>query len=79
MELLKFPGKEKLPSIINDPFNKTSIKKIHVTYEDFWGRGEWKAYGYVYFKNGNTSGDQRFEAETFDEVVIQIKTFIETL
>lgn len=79
MELLKFLGKEKLPSIINDPFNKTSITKINVTYEDFWGRGEWKAHGYVYFKNGNTSGDQRFEAETFDEVVIQIKAFIETL
>lgn len=78
MNLFGF-GKEKLPSIIKDPFNKLSITQISIRYRDFCGDGKWKATGEVDFKNGNTSGEQSFEGETFDEVVMQIKVFIESL
>ena len=78
MEYLKF-GEAKLPSVINDPFKKTLVKKITVSYQDFWGDGRWKATGYVYFQNGATSGDQKFEAATFDEVVLQMKAAIDNL
>jgi hypothetical protein len=40
---------------------------------------KWTARGTVEFKNGLTSGKQTFEAETFDEVVIQIKNFLKEL
>lgn len=59
--------------IINNPFAKQHICKIIVTYDGYI------AYGYVYFKNGNTSADQTFEGKTFDEVVLKIKTMIENL
>lgn len=72
-------GKSTLPSIINNPFSKTKINDITVVYRDFWGRGEWKATGTVYFENGNTKGQQKFEGETFDDVVRQIKSMIDNL
>ena len=72
-------GNQKLPSILNDPFHKTNVKKVFVNFEDFWGDGKWKASGVVYFRNGKTNGQQEFNGETFDEVVAQIKTFIDEL
>lgn len=80
MNLLGF-GKEKvLPSVIKDPFNKRSVKRIYVSMSDLWGRGDaWSANGQVEFTNGNTSGTQQFSGKTFDEVVLQIKAFLEEL
>jgi len=72
-------GSTKLPSILKDPFCKSSITGIQVTFQDFWNDGKWKATGWVKFKNDNTSGCQDFQANTFDEVVLGIKSFIETL
>ena len=72
-------GNSSLPSTINDPFKVNKITSINVKFEDFWGRGDWKAVGYVYFKNGNTEGNQTFKGDTFDEVVVKIKSFIKEL
>ncbi len=72
-------GNEKLPSIISDPFSKTKVTSIRVSYQDFWGKGEWKATGTVKFKNGNTEAEQNFEGETFDEVVLKIKAMLSSL
>jgi hypothetical protein len=71
-------GNESLPSIINDPFNKKSIVAIHVFYQDYWDSGKWEASGTVKFKNGDTSGEQKFKGKTFDEVVSAIKIFIQS-
>lgn len=79
MELLENIGNAKLPSVIKDPFGKTKVTKITVSFEDFWNSGKWKARGYVYFKNGDTCGDQKFEGETFDEVVLKIKSMLGNL
>ena len=78
MDLLDF-GKQKMPSVVNNPFSKTCINEIRVIYRDFWDDGNWKATGYVDFRNGSTDGTQKFEGESFDEVVRKIKLMIENL
>lgn len=70
-------GSEKMPSILNDPFGKTFIKRVYVSFGVF--NQKWNAYGEVEFKNGNTVGQQKFDGDTFDEVVQKIKLFISTL
>ena len=75
MEIEKF-GNERFPTTVKDPFNKKSVKRISVSFYESFLNGEWISRGYVEFKNNSTSGKQEFTAETFDEVVIQIKSFI---
>ena len=70
-------GTEKMPSIVKDPFKKTSIVRIWVTYRVFMG--DWSAHGTVEFVNGNTKGEQTFDAPDFDGVVIQVKAFLDSL
>lgn len=72
-------GKEKMPSVINAPFKKTSIEAVHVFLTKNIFTKEFQCTGSVEFKNGNTQGKQTFKAQTFDEVVLQIKAFFETL
>lgn len=77
-------GKNKMPSILKNPFGKSKITKITVTFEEpFWSSDKnWRSTGWVYFKNGNTSGEQKFSAEgddAFDQVVLQIRAFIQEL
>ena len=79
MELLNGFGKNKLPSVIKDPFIKNKVKRINVTYQDFWDDGKWAASGTVSFKNGDTAGEHNFKGETFDEVVMQIKIMLDNL
>jgi hypothetical protein len=73
-------GKEKFPSIINDPFLKDKITDVSVRYgRKLFGDGEWECNGYVYFQNGSTKGEQSFKDETFDGCVAKMKQFIESL
>ncbi len=80
MSLLGF-GKEKSGiSIIKDPFNKTSIVQVWFNYSPrLFGNGEWDCSATVRFKNGNTEAEQKFRADTFDDCVVQVKNFIDTL
>ena len=72
---------EKLPGILKDPFEKGLIKgiRVHMFKLSYAGEGKWTAIGSVEFKNGNTEGEQKFKAETFNEVVQQIEVFLKTL
>lgn len=71
---------QSLPSIINDPFQKQKITRIYVAVSQNWLKPDtWTAVGNVEFKNGNTTGEQKFTGKTFDEVVLQISALIETL
>ncbi len=79
-ELSAHIGKEKLPSIINDPFKKNRITSIIVNYSpNIFNREKWDATGYVDFQNGSTSGQQKFKTPDFDSCVIQIREFINSL
>jgi hypothetical protein len=79
MKFLGF-GQERLPSVIKDPFSKNQVERISVTFwrSPFMPR-DWEAYGSVEFKNGETTGEQKFKGQTFDEVVVKIKAMLETL
>ena len=70
-------GNNPLPSELNDPFSKTKIISVHVLYSTFFNK--WSANGTIEFQNGDTKGEQKFRGETFDEVVIKMKAFIENL
>jgi hypothetical protein len=65
------------PTIIN-PFSRKSIVSLYVSVDMINRRGKdvWIARGVVDFKEGNTSGRQSFQGDSFDEVVLQIKNFI---
>jgi hypothetical protein len=77
MKLLQF-GKEQLPSVLNDPFKKTHVKRIYVSFsENVFIDGKYSANGSVEFANGNTKGEQKFDGDTFDEVVLKIKSFLD--
>lgn len=78
MELQKDMGNEKLPSIINDPFRKNKVVTIS-TYSYQTYSGNWNFTGKVEFSNGNTKGEQKFEGENFDHVVLKIKALLEEL
>lgn len=70
-------GKESMPSVLKDPFKKTCVKKILVYFQESdFTKGQWYAWGKVYFTNGNTKGEQDFNGETFDEVTLKIREFI---
>lgn len=70
-------GNESMPSLLNDPFKKNKITRISVFYRELMR--VWSATGTVEFTNGDTKGEQRFEGETFDEVTLKIKHFINNL
>jgi len=80
MDFFKRIGEQKLNklSTVTDPFSKDCIKDITVyCREKMFDKGVWYAKGCVQFKRGNTTGSQDFEGDTFDEVVLKIKNFIE--
>jgi hypothetical protein len=72
-------GNTSLPDILNNPFLTDCIANVYVSFGKSSFSKEWRAYGQVSFTNGNTLGKQIFEGSTFDEVVTQIKIFIEEL
>lgn len=79
--MLKLFGnsKEKItPKVLTNPFGKSNITCIAVFIRKSPFRDEWSASGSVDFQNQNTQGSQRFEGDSFDDVVSKIKTFIDS-
>lgn len=71
-------GDASLDRILEDPFARESITSISVHYtRRSYGDKSWYGWGTVDFKRGNTSGQVEFRGDTFDEVAIQVKNFIE--
>jgi len=69
-----------IASIVNDPFKKNKIVSIDAHYtKRVFGTGEWYAWGHVEFKDGNTSGTQRFEAENLDALMVQMHNFLKNM
>lgn len=75
--LLNGIGNEQMLSILKDPFKKACVTEVWVAARDLSDRP--KFLGWVEFKNGNTTGKQDFKGESFDDVVRQIKLFIQDL
>jgi len=68
----------KTVSTIKDPFNKASFEGLSMrAYKGIMGN--YIIYGRVEFKNGNTIGEQRIDADTFEELTIKMKSFLDEL
>ena len=68
--------KKNVLTTVLDPFNKASVTDISVSYRKSAFSEDWNAYGTVEFTNGNTTGKQRFEGKTFNEVLMQVNNFL---
>jgi len=64
-------------SIIKDPFNNKCVSAIHMHSYPKYGGLEWMSS--IEFINGQTEGTQKFEGKDFEDITIQMKSFIETL
>lgn len=67
------------PSELRDPFQKDSFDKMLIASRHRIGSGKIYFWGEIQFQNGNTSGAQRFEADTFLELVQQMENFANQL
>jgi hypothetical protein len=79
MNLLKGFGNQNLPVTIKDPFGKDKVTDITVYFTKSFIGDNWSARGSITFKNGQTEGKQQFKGNTFDDVVLQIKTVLNNL
>lgn len=78
---MTFTERGGVPSGVSDPFNKESIQGIYLSvYKSSFGSSQ-TIYitGRVKFKNGNTEGEQKLEAKSFDELVKKMDHFIQSL
>lgn len=65
-------------SILKDPFDSKNIKWLRlIAYCN--GQGQFEFWATIEFINGNTKGEQRIDAASFDELLTKTKAFIETL
>jgi len=62
-------------SVIKDPFELDNIMEIS-THSFIGFSGGWKHTGKVKFQNGNTTGEQKFQGSSVDEIYILIKQFV---
>ena len=73
-------GSNKMLSVINDPFKKSKVTMVYVCgNRSLFDKDKFRFSGTVKFENGNTKGEQEFEGESFDDVVLKIKAMLETM
>lgn len=66
-------------SILTDPFNKKSLISIAMNLTKSNLTNKVYISGSVEFKNNMTKGEQRFEADSLESLLLQIKAFIDSL
>lgn len=66
-----------IPSEIKNPFLSKHIQEIgmHAAKNPFYDEADFKFFGFVQFKNGQTEGTQRFRANNFGELYEKIANF----
>ena len=69
-----------LPADFKDPFLRDNIEVISMSIRrGCLNRTRVYVSGYVDFIQGNTAGQQKFEAETFEELLVKMKAFLESI
>lgn len=69
-----------LPQSIRMPFDLKYITRIYMCVEESWfTKGKFLVRGSVKFQNGNTTGEQNFEADNLSELYMKIQRFCESL
>lgn len=66
-------------SILKDPFAVKRITGVHLHWFMTIMGDKPHISGSVEFKNGQTEGKQHFEAADFDDLLLQVKSFLESL
>jgi hypothetical protein len=67
---------ETVPSVIENPFNKSSICGISMfMYQNLFDPKKFKFKGTVSFRRGNTEGEQKFVGENMSDLYAQIYNF----
>jgi hypothetical protein len=79
MKLLESMPGTTLPSLIQDPFTKNKITSIDLHGGQSWVGSEWSFWATVEFKNGGTTGKQKIEGTSMDDVYIKVANFIKSL
>lgn len=70
--------KDSAASILKDPFNSDSLTDFSAfATKDY--RGGWSYWGSVEFQNGDTKGEQKFEAKSYKELLVKMQAFVATL
>lgn len=69
------------PDVVMNPFNKDSIESISVYMrKPIFSRDKGYEFdGHVYFKSGNTKGEQKFTGSDFKDLFAQMELFIQSL
>lgn len=65
-------------SILKNPFDSDNLSGVMLR---AWKMhdGRFQFYATIEFQNGDTKGEQRIDAASFDELLTKTKAFIETL
>lgn len=81
MQLLDsiFGDKKDVPQIVNNPFNFQNIERIHIHFSKEILSEKWSASASVYFKNGNTKGEQTFKGENLADIYVKVYEFCNQL
>lgn len=75
METKELFGKT-LPTDIQNPFLKECITYVSITARThLFDENEWIFEGVVKFKQGNTSGEQRFKGDNLADVYMRVMNF----
>lgn len=73
-------GSTALPSDLKDPFRVDAIERIWFGISKSWlDKSVMNFTATVEFRNGNTKGEQKFNAPDFETLVRKVKDFTESL
>lgn len=67
-----------LPSEIKNPFSMENVEEIHLHCSKLFG-DKFHFWGNVQFKNGDTTGTQKFDGDGLGDVFMKIQKFCEKL
>jgi hypothetical protein len=66
-------------SVLKDPFSSSdNMDSMFIHAQKDWN-GKWGYSGKIEFKNGDTSGEQRFNGDNLKEVLVKMEAFVKTM
>ena len=64
---------------MKDPFSSSCVQSVTLRLWKMWPNSPPKIYANVEFENGNTKGEQKIEADSMNELIKKVETFLKTL
>ena len=79
MQSLNFINGDKGLSEMKDPFASSCVQSVNLRWWKMWPSDPPKIYATIEFQNGNTKGEQRINAESMNELIKKVESFLKTL